>query len=167
MCPAVAELVPPILSDDFGLVDFIDWPEFAVAVIVEEDGLEDVVFKGDFGGELGLVVGGVEAHFEFGAVGWVGFDVVHGTEVLFGVVDAGRVVAAGEVGNGSAVFEVLVVAFHEVGVGVRDGDVVGPFGGAEDVAFAEGGVFTEEAFGGVSENAEDEFVVVFGPSGGV
>lgn len=69
MGPGVAELVPPILTDDFGRVDFLVGPEMAVAGLVEEDGLEDVLVEGvgigGDGGELGLVVCAVEAHFEF------------------------------------------------------------------------------------------------------
>lgn len=56
----VAELVPPVFADDFGLVDFVDGPEVPVAVFVEENGLEDVTVKVHVGGKLGLVVCAVE-----------------------------------------------------------------------------------------------------------
>ncbi len=77
MREGVAELVPPVLADDFGFVDLVIRPEVRVARLVEEDGLEDVVLEGDLVWELGLVVGAVEAHLEFGGVGGVFFDVVH------------------------------------------------------------------------------------------
>lgn len=86
MLPAMAQLVPPFSLDDGRRVDLIDGPEVRVAV-VEEDGLEDVVFVGDggFGGvvihaELVLVVGAVEGHFDFGHIFGVGVRVVHGSE---------------------------------------------------------------------------------------
>ena len=69
--------MPPVLADDLALVDLIDAPEVAVSRLVQEDGLEDVVFEPDFGRELGLVVCAVEAHFQLGAVLGVFFDVVH------------------------------------------------------------------------------------------
>jgi hypothetical protein len=93
--PGVAELVPPVLTDDFGGVNLRAGPEMRVPRVVEEDGLEDVVFEGDGARELRLVVGAVEAHFEFGWVGEVFFDVVHGFEG-----GGGEAVADGLVGAG-------------------------------------------------------------------
>jgi len=56
----VAELVPPVLANNFGLVDFVNGPEVAVAGFVEEDCLENVAVKVHVGRELGLVVCAVE-----------------------------------------------------------------------------------------------------------
>jgi len=107
-----------------------------------------VLLKGDGARELGLVVAAVEAHFEFGGVGGVLFNVVHGFEVGGGEVVARGLVGAGEGGDGAAgAVEIFVVPFHVGGVGVGDGYVVGEFGGAEDFAFAEGAGAGEEAFG--------------------
>jgi hypothetical protein len=146
--PGVAELVPPILADDLGRVDLGAGPEVRVARVVEEDGLEDVLLEGDGARELRLVVGAVEAHFEFGGVGWVLFDVVHGFEVGGGEgVAHGLVDAAQGLDSAGRAVEVFVVPFHVRGVGVGDGDVVGEFGGAEYSAFAEGAGAGEEAFG--------------------
>lgn len=61
--PGVAELVPPVLADDFGFVDLVAGPEVRVACLAYDDGLGDVVFEGDLVRELRLVVGAVEAHF--------------------------------------------------------------------------------------------------------
>ena len=69
--------MPPVLADDLALVDLVNAPEMTIPRFVKEDGLEDVIFECDFGRELGLVVGAVEAHFELGTVFGVFFDVVH------------------------------------------------------------------------------------------
>ena len=86
MLPAMTELVPPFSLDDSRRVDLIDGPEVGVSII-EEDGLEDVIFVGDggFGGivvhaELVLVVCAVEGHFDFRHVFGIGVRVVHGSE---------------------------------------------------------------------------------------
>jgi len=148
---AVAELVPPVLAYDFGLVDFVNGPEMPVAVFVEEDGLEHVPVKVHVGRELGLVVCTVEAHFELGEVLVVHFDVVHWFEGLFGHFLAHGLVDAGEDGDGFVfVVEVFVVAAHVVRVVVGDGDVVGPLHGAEDLAFSPVASRSEDALGSVS-----------------
>lgn len=38
--PAMAELVPPVLLDDFGIVNVVDGPEMLL-FLVQEDGLVD------------------------------------------------------------------------------------------------------------------------------
>jgi hypothetical protein len=84
--------MPPILADDSGFIDLPVRPEVAIPLLVEEDGLEDMVFKGHVGRELGLVVCAVEAHLELGEVGVVGLNVVHGAEVVAGRINAGGLV---------------------------------------------------------------------------
>ena len=81
-------MMPPVLADDLALVNLVDIPQAAVALLVEEDGLEDVAVKVDLGRELGLVVCAVEAHFQLAEVGLVRLDEVHGPEVLLGILDA-------------------------------------------------------------------------------
>ncbi len=71
MGEGMAELVPPVLADDLGPVDLVDAPQVAVAFLVEEDGLEDVVFKGHHGRELRLVACAVEAHLQLGGLGGI------------------------------------------------------------------------------------------------
>jgi hypothetical protein len=112
----------------------------SIAVFIQIDGLENMFVKLDLGWKLALVICAVEAHFEFGQIGRVHFDVVHGLEILLRPLVARGLVGVGEFGNGSRlVVEVLVVLAHVVGVPVRDGDVVGELGGAEYFAFAQGG----------------------------
>lgn len=144
----MAELMPPVLSYNLRLVNLVDAPQVSIAVFVEINRLENMLIKVHFGGELRLVVCAVEAHLELGLVLVVHFDVVHGLEVLFGVLVARRLVDVGELGDDfGRVVEVLVVVFHILAVPVCDGDVVGEFGGAEDFTFAEGGGGLEDAFG--------------------
>lgn len=90
--PAVAQLVPPVLAKDLGRLDLVVAPQVRVARLVQENGLEDVVFERHVLWELRLVVGRVEAHFQLRLVLRVHFDVVHGAEVLFGPGDAGHLV---------------------------------------------------------------------------
>ena len=124
----VAQLMPPVLADDLALVDLVDAPEMSVPPFIEEDGLEDVIFECDFGRELGLVVGAVEAHFELGAVFGVFFDVVHWFERFLGHLYPAALVNARERGDGLiGVVEVFVVAFHVLGVAVGDGDIIREF----------------------------------------
>lgn len=107
----------------------------AVAGLVEEDSLEDVAVEVHVWWELGLVVCAVEAHFEFGDVLVVHFDVVHWFERLFCHFDTHALVDAVEDADGLVfVVKVFVVSAHVVGVVVGYGDVVGPFGGTEDVS---------------------------------
>lgn len=51
MLPAMPELMPPFAFDNLGFVDLVNGPEVGIG-LVEEDGLEDVVFVGD-GGFMG------------------------------------------------------------------------------------------------------------------
>ena len=60
MGPRVTQLVPPVLAQDLVRGDLIVGPQGAVAVGVDEDGLEHVVSKGHVGWELRLVVGAVD-----------------------------------------------------------------------------------------------------------
>ena len=76
MGEGVAELMPPIFTNDFRRVDFVLGPKMAVACFVEENGLEDVIFKGDGGWELRLVICTVEAHFKFCEIFGIHFDIV-------------------------------------------------------------------------------------------
>lgn len=76
MGEGVAELMPPIFADDFRRIDFVLGPKMAVACFVKENGLEDVIFKGDGGRELRLVVCAVEAHFEFREIFGIHFNIV-------------------------------------------------------------------------------------------
>lgn len=146
--PRVAELMPPVFADDLAFVDLIDAPEMAVAVFVQIDSLENVFVEIHLRRELALVVRAVEAHFQLRSVLVVHFDVVHRLEVLFGVFVARALVNVGELGDGfGGVVEVLVMVFHVFRVPVRDGDVVGELGGAEDFTFAVGGGGFEDAFG--------------------
>ena len=150
MRKGVTELVPPVLTDDLRRVDVVDGPEMRVAFLVQKDGLEDVVFKGDLGRELGLVVCAVEAHFQLAAVLGVHLNVVHWLKGLLGHFEAHGLVDAreGTDGLGGRV-EVFVIALHVVAVGVGDGDVVGEFGAAKDFLFAIAGGGFEDSVGGV------------------
>ena len=99
---------------------------------------------------MALVVCAVEAHFEFGAVGWIRFDQVHCFEVLFTHLAARGLVDAGEGCHGlGGVVEGFVVLFDVRRVPMGYGDVVGEFGGAEDAGFAVGGGWGEDAFSGI------------------
>ena len=170
MRPTVAQLMPPVLANDLALVDLLVAPQVAVALLVQEDGLEHVVLEGDVLGKLALVVRRVEAHLQLGDVGRVHLDVVHRAEVLLGVLDARRLlVLAGQRFHAGSVLgvEVLVVLLHVVCVRVRDGDVVGELRVAQNFALRPGGGLAEEAFGGVGEAAEYELIVVFFEGGGL
>lgn len=115
MLPPMPELMPPFLLYDLGFVDLVDGPEVGVC-LVEEDGLEDVVFVGDGGftgsggaavcgilAELVLVVCAVEGHFDLVHVFRVGMGVVHGAEAC-GFVVRTRLFVLGE---GDCVFLLL------------------------------------------------------------
>lgn len=87
----------------------------AITVFVQVDGLEDVVLKRDTFGELGLIVGSVEGHFELGEILVVHLDVVHWSEALSGKVIAGALVFAGQGCDSEVILiEVLVVFLHVV-----------------------------------------------------
>ena len=60
----MAELMPPILANDLRFVDLVDGPQVAVSLLVEEDGLEDVVLERHGWRKLRLVVCAVETHFQ-------------------------------------------------------------------------------------------------------
>ena len=85
-----------------------------------------MIFERDFRGKLGLVVGAIEAHFQFGGIFEVLFDHVHWLEGLFrhletnGLVDAvkGRYGLLG-------VVEVLVIPFHIFGISMRYCYIIG------------------------------------------
>lgn len=146
----VTELVPPVLADDLGRVDVVNGPEVAVAFLVEENGLEDVVFKGNFGWELGLVVGAVEAHFELRPVLGIHFDIVHWLEGFFGHFEADGLVDPGEGGDGlGGIVEVFVIFLHVLTVGVGDCDVVGKFGAAKNFLFTVAGGRFEKSIGSI------------------
>ncbi|KAI7514953.1 FAD/NAD(P)-binding domain-containing protein [Hortaea werneckii] len=133
VCPAVAKLVPPILPDDLALVNFIQGPQVGVALLVQEDGLEDMVLEGDLWWELRLVVGAVEAHFELGEVFGIHANEVHGLEVVLAVF---RV-------------EVFIVSLHVLSILVRDSNVTGDGLG-------------EEALGGICQDTQDDLVAESG-----
>ena len=85
MLPPMAELVPPLLLDDFALVDLIHGPQVLVR-LVEEDGLEDVAvvrprcFEAILvGSELVLVVCAVEGHLDFLGILRVAVSEIHGS----------------------------------------------------------------------------------------
>jgi hypothetical protein len=57
------QLMPPILSDDLILSNFVPRPSFAI-FLVQENSLEDMVLKGHLGFfQLILEVTAVETHF--------------------------------------------------------------------------------------------------------
>lgn len=134
----VAELMPPVLSNNLTLVDFVDTPEMAIALFVQVDSLEDMVLEGDFRRKLRLVVGTVKAHFELLEILGVFFDVVHGLIGFLCHFEADGLVDAGDLSDGLVrVVEVLVVLLHVVAVGVGDGDVVGEFGATEHLSLSK------------------------------
>ena len=150
MRKGVAKLMPPVLADDLARVDIINRPQMAIALLVEEDGLEDVVFKGHLGRELGLIVCAVKAHFQLAAVLGVHFDVVHWLKGLFSHFEADGLIDTREGADGlGGRIEIFVISLHVIAVGVGDGDVVGEFGAAEDFLFAVAGGGFEEPVGGV------------------
>ena len=51
VCIAVAKLVPPIFSNDFVLGDLISAPQMAITILVQENGLKDVIFERNLGRE--------------------------------------------------------------------------------------------------------------------
>lgn len=113
MRPRVAELMPPVLSNDFTFVDLINGPEMSIAVFVQINRLEDMSIKRHLRRELSLIVRAVEAHFQFCAVLRVRLSEVHGLERLLRKLDAGGLVDAGESRDGLlAVVKVLVVLLH-------------------------------------------------------
>lgn len=127
----MAELMPPILSDDLTLVDLVDTPEMAIAFLIQVNSLENMVVEWNFRGKLRLVVSAIEAHFEFLVILGVFFDVVHGLVGFLCHFEADGLVDAGEVGDSlGGVVEIFVVGRHVGAVGVSDGDVVGEFGAA-------------------------------------
>ena len=65
MRPGMAQLVPPILTNNFVLVDLVDTPEVAVSFLIQVDGLEDVLVKGNLRWKLTLVICAIKAHFKF------------------------------------------------------------------------------------------------------
>ena len=93
MRPGMAQLVPPILTNNFVLVGEvlivgggdggclrealkhpavervryigIDTPEVAVSFLIQVDGLEDVLVKGNLRWKLTLVICAIKAHFKF------------------------------------------------------------------------------------------------------
>lgn len=124
----MAKLMPPVLADNFRLVNLIISPEMPITFLVEENGLEDVVLERDRGRELSLVVGAVKRHFQLGHVRRVGLDVVHWFEAVhLPVVTAGDghpsgVVCSGKSGDGLVGGEKVFVVLDYVGrVGVGDG----------------------------------------------
>ena len=123
--------------------------------------------------ELVLVVCAIESHLDFLRVFLVAVGVVHGSvpggfavgfavlDFVFGECDLVFLLlvlglGAEGVGEGG-----LVIGGEVVRIGVGNGDVVEEFGAAEDEAFAPCRGFAQEFFGGVGEDAEDQFVVVF------
>ena len=132
--PGVAELMPPVLADDLALVDLVDSPEVAVAVLVQEDGLEDVFLERHVGRELRLVVRAVEAHLQLRHVRRVRPDEIHSFEVVFAEVASFGMVDAVDLPYSEAlIVEVLVMTLHVVDVLVGDGDVVRELGRAENL----------------------------------
>ena len=185
--PAMSQLVPPFSLNDFRFVDLVDGPEVGV-ILVEEDGLEDVVFVGDgrFMGrwrrgrvlaELMLVICAIKGHFDLVHVFRVGMRIIHWSKTSgfvlgtfhFGFRESDLVFLLFGFGRGAeGVGEVGFVVFLEVGgVGVGDCDVVEESGAAEDEAFFPVCGFSEQLFGVVGEDAHDEFVVGFRGCGGV
>lgn len=80
----MAELVPPVAFDDLVLVNVVDCPEVALA-LVEEDCLVDWLERDCWRSwrlvELVLVVAAVEGHFYEARVMLVGVGVIHGVEL--------------------------------------------------------------------------------------
>lgn len=137
--PRVAELVPPVLAEHLALVDLVQRPEVPVAVLVQEDGLEDVLLQRQLRRELRLVVGAVEAHLQLREVLGVHLDHVHGLVRLLRELHPRRLVLAGERGYRLLlVVEHLVVLLHVLVVTVRDGDVVGKFCGPQHLSLSPG-----------------------------
>lgn len=117
MRPTVAELMPPVLANNFTLVNLINGPEMSIAFFVEEDGLEDVFLKGDLGRELSLVVGAIKAHFQFSEILLIVSDEIHCFEVVFGEVATGLGVDSVDLRDCDVLrVEVLVVLLHVFGV---------------------------------------------------
>jgi hypothetical protein len=85
--------MPPILSNDLVLVDFVDGPEL-LAILVQIDGLKNMLVEWHLGWELALVVGTVKAHFQLGKILGVHLDVVHRLEHLLGEINASGLVDA-------------------------------------------------------------------------
>lgn len=146
--PGMAELVPPILPDDFVRVNLVDTPEVSIALLIQVNSLEYVLVKGNVGWELALVVCAVEAHFELGAILRVHLDVVHWLKVFFGIfVALGLVDIRERFGGLLVAIEVLVVIAHVVSVPMCDGDVVGELCRSKDLSLAERGSGCKDAFG--------------------
>lgn len=59
---AVAELVPPVPTNDAAFADLAVGPSVSVSVCIQVDGLEDVLLKRHGLGELALLIRRVEAH---------------------------------------------------------------------------------------------------------
>ena len=185
--PPMPQLMPPLLEDDLIFGDLIRGPEVRVRLIQKNrlkhmflERLRGFIARGPFLAagvrvlaELVLVVGAIEGHLDLLRVLLVAVGVVHGPVARGFAV--GLAVLDLVLGEGDLVFLLLVlglgaqgvregglVVVGEVGgVGVGDGDVVEEFGAAEDEAFPPGGGFAQEFLGGVGEDAEDQFVVVF------
>ena len=138
----MAQLMPPILSNDLVLPDFVSAPCVRVLVI-QENSLEDMLFHGQLLLlKLILEIATVETHFQLAGILGRVLDEVHAakssinsevrtqmtdvrSKVFAASINAIRIVSSANLVNGQLLVKIDGVPFLDVvKIGVRDCDII-------------------------------------------